>query len=996
MELRLLTRVLKTACVLCFVLGTHVHASGFSRVALIIGNSNYEVQPLANPINDATDMAAMLESLGFEVFVELDATRGGMERAVRAFVDAVERHNAETALFYYAGHAVQFEGVNYLLPVNANIRDSFELLDQALSMDRVTVGLERSGTEFNLVMLDACRDNPFSTTRSASRGLSVMGGGGRGSMVVFATAPGDVADDGAGQRNSPFTQALLRHIATPGLEVRQIVTEVQRGVQQATGGRQIPWVNTSFTGEFYFTTAEEQLARSRSQARELEAELAALEAEIAERAQAIQGAASAEERRRLDGEQQAARAREEANRLQAERLAEIERQAAAALEQQRAQAALRQEMEAQLSAQQASLSRQAEQRRAELDRLRLETAGRDGFFERLTTIAQINATIPEIELRFDGIVTSTLAELNTLHRQQIVSYEDENTPDPWETSEEYETRIERELLALEASHEREITRQRDDLLTRKTEEIQRLQEELETVRGELNGARFTVGAEAIEVVVDELDPYRREFPITVRVTDERLPFAVSAPYRIQGTERDTIRDEYFRVFSADRAGGLSGELEYSMHEVLPNLWAIRVVETRVVNLLEGDTVLATVGSSRTTEPVSTSAGRGEILYMTDGEVQRVGAAVVIMSSHGSANVVRGETVLGQTDYLYTTPGDSTSNTGRLTLEWEDGQHRTFTFPIQPGMNPPVLVDRSGERTNALRLVHVYNLHPSIETSIGRDIHTVRTFAEGSVTYLTDGHAVRFSGAYLFDPAEISLSERLSGGDAAVRWIDAAALDSQLTGRLRIASVGDIFTVYDAEGQPVETRTGQSSTAIQLRPGQYEVAFRQPEDPYYAHVEHVTVEPATEVHLDVADVGLSAQYRLEQAEAAQLETKRLLSRNRRGRTYGWTLIGTGLSGFAVSALSYLQVQHATTSYNEASTTAAALQHRQEVEQWGTGFTVSAGVGISGSVIGSLILRRNRDRTSLEQQQDEINRRIAALREEISAQRATSVVLGRGGN
>ncbi|NCC91444.1 MAG: hypothetical protein EOM01_13960, partial [Spirochaetia bacterium] len=298
------------------------------RYALVYGNSRYTGMPvLANPVNDANDIAGLLDKLGFKVTLVTDASQGSMESTLRSFAAEIGKRKADIALFFYAGHGAQFEGVNYLLPVDADIRQAHELSSKALSMELVASTLERTGSSLNLVILDACRDNPFASSRgSADRGLSAMVRGGNESMVVFATAPGAVAQDGTG-RNSPFTSALKEHLATPDLEIRQLVARVSRSVQDSTGARQIPWVNTSFTGEFFFLTTEQLLANNRLTADRIENELKALDAEIAERQQAIEAETDMVRRQMLELDQQRAKALEEAKSLEASRLGEIRKQA---------------------------------------------------------------------------------------------------------------------------------------------------------------------------------------------------------------------------------------------------------------------------------------------------------------------------------------------------------------------------------------------------------------------------------------------------------------------------------------------------------------------------------------------------------------------------------------------------------------------------------------------------------------------------------------------
>lgn len=226
------------------------------RVALVLGFGAYQHAPeLANPVNDATALAATLERLGFEVILGLDLERRDAERSLARFARALD--GADTAILFYAGHGLQVAGANYLLPVDARLEHEADLPFEALRLTDLLAAMER-GQRVNLVFLDACRDNPLARnlarsmgTRSASlgRGLATVEGA-IGSLIAFATQPGNVALDGDG-RHSPFTAALLEHLPTPDLEVRQILTRVRSSVIDATGGRQVPWDHSSLTADVY-------------------------------------------------------------------------------------------------------------------------------------------------------------------------------------------------------------------------------------------------------------------------------------------------------------------------------------------------------------------------------------------------------------------------------------------------------------------------------------------------------------------------------------------------------------------------------------------------------------------------------------------------------------------------------------------------------------------------------------------------------------------------
>lgn len=222
------------------------------RTALVIGNGAYRDAPLRNPVNDARDMAAKLRELGFQVIERFDADRQTMRMALREFEQQLSQRRG-VGLFYYAGHGVQLKGQNYLIPVGVDIHQEFEIPDEGVDADAVLRAMEAAGNGFNIVILDACRNNPF--VRSlGSRGLARMDGP-VGTFIAYATGPGAVSQDGGGNRNSPYTRHLLQTIGTPGLSLEQVFKQVLIGVEQETGGTQIPWVASSLRGDFYFLPA---------------------------------------------------------------------------------------------------------------------------------------------------------------------------------------------------------------------------------------------------------------------------------------------------------------------------------------------------------------------------------------------------------------------------------------------------------------------------------------------------------------------------------------------------------------------------------------------------------------------------------------------------------------------------------------------------------------------------------------------------------------------
>ena len=226
------------------------------RVAFVVGNSAYQgaLPPLENPVNDAEDVAASLEGLGFEVIVATDLTLRAFRASLLDFATAIE--GADTSLFFYAGHGVQVNEENHLIPVDARIARGRNLTDETITVNRI-VGLMNQFTDTSIVLLDACRDNPLTSDipigeqqDGFGRGLARVRADG-GSYIAFATAPGNVAYDGEG-RNSPFTTALLKHISTPNIDIRLMMADVRRDVFESTQQRQLPWENNSLIGRFFF------------------------------------------------------------------------------------------------------------------------------------------------------------------------------------------------------------------------------------------------------------------------------------------------------------------------------------------------------------------------------------------------------------------------------------------------------------------------------------------------------------------------------------------------------------------------------------------------------------------------------------------------------------------------------------------------------------------------------------------------------------------------
>jgi uncharacterized caspase-like protein len=233
------------------------------RVAFVVGNSAYKnVAPLPNPALDAKSIAKVLRNVGFDVVEGTNLARDKMTERLLEF--GKKAQGADVALFFYAGHGIAVNGTNYLLPVDADIKSEMDVkLGSAINID-LTLEQTMADAKVKLVFLDACRDNPFANkikANSPTRSLSVQQGlaemkSGEGTLIAFATGPGQTALDGEAGTNSPFTRALMANIVTPGVEIQQAMTKVRAQVNEETNKGQLPWGHTNLIGTVYLNSSQ--------------------------------------------------------------------------------------------------------------------------------------------------------------------------------------------------------------------------------------------------------------------------------------------------------------------------------------------------------------------------------------------------------------------------------------------------------------------------------------------------------------------------------------------------------------------------------------------------------------------------------------------------------------------------------------------------------------------------------------------------------------------
>ena len=220
------------------------------RVALVIGNANYTAERLSNPVNDAASIANTLKRLGFTVDMVTNASRRQMSEAINQFGNKLKRN--EVGFFYFSGHGAQVNGENYLFPTDAHIENEREIKYATVHIGEVLDAMADAKNSVNIVIIDACRNNPFARSwRSSTKGLAPIHAA-KGMIIAYSTAPGQLASDGPAGGNSPFMKHLVSQMLIPGLPVEQVFKKVRKDVQSETGGKQMPWESSSLIGDFYF------------------------------------------------------------------------------------------------------------------------------------------------------------------------------------------------------------------------------------------------------------------------------------------------------------------------------------------------------------------------------------------------------------------------------------------------------------------------------------------------------------------------------------------------------------------------------------------------------------------------------------------------------------------------------------------------------------------------------------------------------------------------
>lgn len=526
------------------------------RFALVVGNAAYKQGALPNPVHDATDVAEALKKADFKVTLKTDLSLRDFETALRQFGNTLKA--GDTVLFFYAGHGVEVDGINYLVPVdNADISQEGDVKYKAFDMARVLDEFAAKGTALNIVILDACRDNPLKSRSQANRGLAVMAAPrGTETVIVYSTAPGSTAADGTG-RNSVFTSSFLAELSNPDVSIRELFDKVGTSVKAATGGRQTPWLNTTpLSQPFYFITVSSALTKARAEGDSVRSELALLEEQIRAREAAMRSAKNEKERQALEVEQKRAQALEAAKRLELENnKKETERLAREAERRKNEEAERKQLQEAELR-QVAALKEQAEERRKEYERLIRKDDSAEEFFRQ---IASMEDALAEIGSRYEVVRQAAEAETNGFYKDRLEELKTIQ-PDPWESDEEFQERITKTRVRIEEEWSTGLEGLKKRFGTEKAANEAPIRMRMDETFSELEKKAYTLSGSSVDLIYGDFDRDKKFWPVTLESLSEELPFRIVLEHSLASAE--DLPKAFADTVSALKAEALLGEISY--------------------------------------------------------------------------------------------------------------------------------------------------------------------------------------------------------------------------------------------------------------------------------------------------------------------------------------------------------------------------------------------------------------------------------------------------
>ncbi len=562
----------------------------------MIGNGAYKDNPLRNPTNDADDVSKVLKDAGFEVTVVKDADQTTFEKAVKDFSSRLS--GADTGLFYYAGHGVQIEGVNYLIPVSPRLDNVADVKLRAMAVDSVVARMEQSGIKTALVFLDSCRDNPFpGASRSTNRGLAVVPTPKtRNSLIAYATAPGEVAADGTG-RNGVFSAAFIAQVAIPGQELSELMRKVSADVAAATGGKQNPRVDFGMQEPFWFISPDEMAFRAEAALKANQEEIARLEKELAERQARINATRDAQAKQALEVEQQRQAALAAAKKLETEGLArEAERQRKLAEEANRA-AAERAALAAEQAKQQAVLASIASSRRAELEKLARD-AESDNPDVLIETIERLDRVLADVAKEYASTWKSIEAKLREGYTPRFVALSAAK-PELWETDAEFSARIKKERTSLEREMEQAVASRKAELEAEQVKQTAAMRKQYEDALALLARKTWVLQRQSVGLQIGEFDRNERTWPFTVSSFDPTIPMEPRT-FVVNLASAPDVRKAIVDLDTAVKAGALAGRIEWALRRNRDKGWYELVIRrVSVENLTTSATVAAWQGEVTT-------------------------------------------------------------------------------------------------------------------------------------------------------------------------------------------------------------------------------------------------------------------------------------------------------------------------------------------------------------------------------------------------------------
>jgi uncharacterized caspase-like protein len=629
-----------TALLLVSIVVVTIQAQQPRRVALVVGNGAYAVNQLKNPPNDASDVAAALKDAGFEVTLLKDADLTTFEKAVAAFATSLK--GADSGLFYYAGHGVAVDGMNYLIPVSPRIDDEKSIKAKAVAVDTVVGKMEGSGVRTVLVFLDSCRDNPFpGASRSGTRGLAVVATPKSvNSLIAYATSPGDVAQDGAG-RNGVFSGAFLTQLKQPGQELGVLMRNVKADVDKVTSGKQQPRVDDGMKEAFYFVSPEMLAARAQGALDASRAEVAKLEKELADRQAKISTTKDSQAKQTLEVEQQRQQAIAVAKRLELENLArEAEKQNKLAQE---ASAATAQKaaLAAAQSKQQDELANLAAARRAELEKLAAAAAS-DNPDILIETLERLEVVLKEVDGQYAAALSTSLSSSNAGYDKQLASLSGQK-PDITETDAEFKARVAKEKAKLEADRKAELARLRTSAESQRLAQTRAMRKQYDDTLRTLQTKVWTITGSGAVLSAGAFDRNTRLWPFTVASADPLVPMV---PVQVVA-DLNTAPDPKAAILALDtavKAGALIAEIDWGITRDMANRrYAVDVLAVRVRNL----TTTAVVAEASPSQRIGYfTAGKRDKPIPSRGPLQ-------VLSTQGVGDVYVDGVLMGKTPYTAT-------------------------------------------------------------------------------------------------------------------------------------------------------------------------------------------------------------------------------------------------------------------------------------------------------------------------------------------------------